>query len=173
MYCCLCRLCTVHAVGMPSGRRGRDRSWRRVISEKRAFPGRQASGIPGGRIPEWILWWCSRAAWDAGARARADGGPAFLEFTTYRFDVHHTFELLGQPAIPGRGGGSAVARPRPHRYPRRHEERALAPRPASVWHTRATSAFVSLGYIGSDSSSGKTRSAVLSSAQFSAPTRSR
>ena len=56
---------------------------------------------------------------------------------------------------------------------RRHEERALAPRLASVWHTRATSASVSLGYIGSDSSSGKTRSAVLSSAQFSAPTRSR
>lgn len=56
---------------------------------------------PGGRlrvfraaeIPEWILWWCSRATWDAVARARGDGGPAFLEFTTYRFDVHHTFEF--------------------------------------------------------------------------------
>lgn len=56
---------------------------------------------PGGRlrvfraaeIPEWILWWCSRATWDAVARARGDGGPAFPEFTTYRFDVHHTFEF--------------------------------------------------------------------------------
>ena len=30
---------------------------------------------------------------DAVARARGDGGPAFLEFTTYRFDGHHTFEF--------------------------------------------------------------------------------
>jgi pyruvate dehydrogenase E1 component alpha subunit len=34
-----------------------------------------------------------RATWDAVARARGDGGPAFLEFSTYRFDVHHTFEF--------------------------------------------------------------------------------
>jgi pyruvate dehydrogenase E1 component alpha subunit len=29
----------------------------------------------------------------AVARARSGGGPTFLEFSTYRFDVHHTFEI--------------------------------------------------------------------------------
>lgn len=111
-------------------------------------------------------------AFHTSARRRPLRVPAFLEFTTYRFDVHHTFEFWAD--LRYRDAEQVAGwRPRPHRYPRRHEERALAPRLASVWHTRATSASVSLGYIGSDSSSGKTRSAVLSSAQFSAPTRSR
>jgi acetoin:2,6-dichlorophenolindophenol oxidoreductase subunit alpha len=34
-----------------------------------------------------------RAVAEAVARARGGGGPAFLEFSTYRFDVHHTFEF--------------------------------------------------------------------------------
>ena len=129
MYCCLCRLCTVHAVGMPCGRRGRPLMAAGDFGEKsishvcaappfagsvdlrvreqpvRNQPSNRAGGgglhyRPGGRfrvfraaeIPEWILW-CSRATRDAVARARGDGGPAFLEFTTYRFDVHHTFEF--------------------------------------------------------------------------------
>jgi pyruvate dehydrogenase E1 component alpha subunit len=33
-----------------------------------------------------------RAAASAVARARAGGGPTFLECATYRFDAHHTFE---------------------------------------------------------------------------------
>ncbi len=131
MYCCLCRLCTVHAVGMPCGRRGRDRSWRRVISEKRAFPtsarrrplrvpwifvcenNQYATSLPiertvAGSITARAAGFgysgrqksrngsCGgvpRATCDAVARARGDGGPAFLEFTTHRFDVHHTFEF--------------------------------------------------------------------------------
>ena len=34
-----------------------------------------------------------QACGEAVARARAGGGPVFLEFATYRFEGHHTFEL--------------------------------------------------------------------------------
>jgi len=50
-------------------------------------------GIPGGRNPGMDPVVVFRATRDAVARARGDGGPAFLEFSTYRFDVHHTFEF--------------------------------------------------------------------------------
>ena len=53
----------------------------------------EAFGIPAGTHdgmdPEVVL----RATADAVARARSGGGPSFLEFTTYRFEGHHTFEL--------------------------------------------------------------------------------
>jgi pyruvate dehydrogenase E1 component alpha subunit len=52
-----------------------------------------AFGIPAescdGMDPEVVLDAASRAV----GRARGGGGPAFLEFSTYRFGGHHTFEL--------------------------------------------------------------------------------
>lgn len=52
----------------------------------------EAFGIPSstvdGQDPEAVL----AAAGEAVARARAGGGPSFLECLTYRFDAHHTFE---------------------------------------------------------------------------------
>lgn len=52
-----------------------------------------ACGIPAtshdGMDPEVV----HEAAAAAVARARLGGGPAFLEFRTYRFEGHHTFEL--------------------------------------------------------------------------------
>jgi acetoin:2,6-dichlorophenolindophenol oxidoreductase subunit alpha len=52
----------------------------------------EAFGIPAGRHdgmdPEVVLAATTRAV----AQARGGGGPAFLEFSTYRFDGHHTFE---------------------------------------------------------------------------------
>lgn len=53
----------------------------------------EAFGIPAvtvdGQDPEVVR----DAAAEAVARARAGGGPAFLECLTYRFGPHHTFEL--------------------------------------------------------------------------------
>jgi acetoin:2,6-dichlorophenolindophenol oxidoreductase subunit alpha len=52
-----------------------------------------AFGIPAsshdGMDPQIVL----AAAEQAVARARSGGGPSFLEFSTYRFEGHHTFEL--------------------------------------------------------------------------------
>ncbi|MFC0628786.1 thiamine pyrophosphate-dependent dehydrogenase E1 component subunit alpha [Kribbella deserti] len=52
----------------------------------------RAFGIPAftidGQDPEAVL----AAAATAVKRARAGGGPTFLECLTYRFDAHHTFE---------------------------------------------------------------------------------
>ncbi len=52
-----------------------------------------AFGIPAATVdgmdPEPVF----AAVAQAVARARAGEGPAFLEFLTYRFDGHHTFEL--------------------------------------------------------------------------------
>jgi TPP-dependent pyruvate/acetoin dehydrogenase alpha subunit len=56
-----------------------------------------AFGIPAGTIdgmdPEVVL----EAASGAVARARARGGPTFLECLTYRFDAHHTWEHVARP----------------------------------------------------------------------------
>jgi acetoin:2,6-dichlorophenolindophenol oxidoreductase subunit alpha len=53
----------------------------------------EAFGIPAARHdgmdPEVVF----QATAVAVARARAGGGPSFLEFTCYRFEGHHTFEL--------------------------------------------------------------------------------
>ena len=52
----------------------------------------EAFGIPAGTYdgmdPEVVLDATARGV----ARARAGDGPTFLEFSTYRFDGHHTFE---------------------------------------------------------------------------------
>jgi acetoin:2,6-dichlorophenolindophenol oxidoreductase subunit alpha len=52
-----------------------------------------AFGIPAescdGMDPDVVL----AAAAKAVARARSGGGPSFIEFGTYRFEGHHTFEL--------------------------------------------------------------------------------
>jgi pyruvate dehydrogenase E1 component alpha subunit len=57
----------------------------------------RAFGIPAesidGMDPEAVL----AAATGAVARARAGGGPAFLECQTYRFDAHHTWEYTIRP----------------------------------------------------------------------------
>ncbi len=57
----------------------------------------EAFGIPAetidGMDPEAVL----AAASGAVARARAGGGPAFLECLTYRFDAHHTWEHRARP----------------------------------------------------------------------------
>jgi acetoin:2,6-dichlorophenolindophenol oxidoreductase subunit alpha len=59
-----------------------------------SITGRAAAfGIPAGSHdgmdPEVVLAATARAV----ARARAGGGPSFLEFSTYRYEGHHTFEL--------------------------------------------------------------------------------
>jgi acetoin:2,6-dichlorophenolindophenol oxidoreductase subunit alpha len=51
-----------------------------------------AFGIPGGTYDGQDPVIVFRATAAAVARARSGGGPSFLEFSTYRFDVHHTFE---------------------------------------------------------------------------------
>lgn len=47
------------------------------------------AGTYDGMDPDVVF----EATADAVARARAGEGPAFLEFSTYRFEGHHTFEL--------------------------------------------------------------------------------
>ena len=63
-----------------------------------SITGRAAAfGIPAetvdGMDPELVL----AAASAAVDRARAGGGPAFLECLTYRFDAHHTWEYQARP----------------------------------------------------------------------------
>ena len=70
MYCCLCRLCTVHAVGMPAAVGAGDRSWRRVISEKRAFP--MSARRRPLRVP-WIFV-CENNQYATSPSDRAGGG---------------------------------------------------------------------------------------------------
>lgn len=57
----------------------------------------EAFGIPAetvdGMDPEVVL----AAASAAVNRARAGGGPTFLECLTYRFDAHHTWEHVARP----------------------------------------------------------------------------
>jgi TPP-dependent pyruvate/acetoin dehydrogenase alpha subunit len=57
----------------------------------------EAFGIPAetidGMDPEAVL----EAASGAVTRARAGGGPTFLECLTYRFDAHHTWEYSVRP----------------------------------------------------------------------------
>jgi len=57
----------------------------------------EAFGIPAetidGQDPELVL----AAASAAVSRARAGGGPTFLECLTYRFDAHHTWEYQARP----------------------------------------------------------------------------
>jgi acetoin:2,6-dichlorophenolindophenol oxidoreductase subunit alpha len=52
-----------------------------------------AFGIPAGSYDGMDAGVVFDAASEAVARARAGGGPALLEFRTYRFGGHHTFEL--------------------------------------------------------------------------------
>ncbi len=63
-----------------------------------SIPGRaEAFGIPAetvdGMDPELV----QAAASAAVERARAGGGPSFLECLTYRFDAHHTWEHIARP----------------------------------------------------------------------------
>ena len=52
-----------------------------------------AFGIPGGTYDGMDPSVVFEATAAAVALARSGGGPTFLEFSTYRFDVHHTFEI--------------------------------------------------------------------------------
>jgi TPP-dependent pyruvate/acetoin dehydrogenase alpha subunit len=59
-----------------------------------SITGRAAAfGIPGGTYDGMDPSVVFQATAAAVARARSGGGPSFLEFSTYRFDVHHTFEI--------------------------------------------------------------------------------
>lgn len=50
----------------------------------------EAFGIPAAEVDGMDPEAVRAATLDAAARARAGGGPAFLECHTYRFDAHHT-----------------------------------------------------------------------------------
>jgi pyruvate dehydrogenase E1 component alpha subunit len=52
----------------------------------------EAFGIPAATVDGMDAEVVHEAAAAAVGRARAGGGPSFLEFATYRFDGHHTFE---------------------------------------------------------------------------------
>lgn len=52
----------------------------------------EAFGIPASTVDGMDARAVLAAAEEAVARARADGGPSFLECQTYRFDAHHTWE---------------------------------------------------------------------------------
>ena len=59
-----------------------------------SITGRAAAfGIPGGSYDGMDPAIVFRATAEAVARARGGAGPTLLEFSTYRFDVHHTFEF--------------------------------------------------------------------------------
>ncbi|MFF5232589.1 thiamine pyrophosphate-dependent dehydrogenase E1 component subunit alpha [Dactylosporangium sp. NPDC000521] len=57
----------------------------------------EAFGIPASTVdgsdPEAVL----AAATEAVERARAGGGPSFIECVAYRFDAHHTWEHAARP----------------------------------------------------------------------------
>lgn len=53
----------------------------------------EAFGIPSRTVDGQDVEVVLAAADEAVARARAGGGPTFLEFSTYRYHGHHTFEL--------------------------------------------------------------------------------
>lgn len=53
----------------------------------------EAFGIPSSLVDGQDVEVVYEAAEQAVARARAGGGPSLLEFSTYRFYGHHTFEL--------------------------------------------------------------------------------
>ena len=73
----------------------------------------EAFGIPAesvdGMDPEPVYAAVARAV----ARARAGEGPTFLEFRTYRFGGHHTFETATRLRYRDPGGGRRLAGPRP------------------------------------------------------------
>jgi TPP-dependent pyruvate/acetoin dehydrogenase alpha subunit len=52
-----------------------------------------AFGIPSSTVDGQDVEVVLAAAGKAVARARSGGGPTFLEFTTYRYHGHHTFEM--------------------------------------------------------------------------------
>jgi acetoin:2,6-dichlorophenolindophenol oxidoreductase subunit alpha len=56
-----------------------------------------AFGIPASRVDGMDAGTVYRAAAAAVDRARGGGGPTLLEFETYRFHGHHTFELKTRP----------------------------------------------------------------------------
>jgi pyruvate dehydrogenase E1 component alpha subunit len=53
----------------------------------------EAFGIPASTVDGMDAEVVLAAASEAVARARAGGGPSLLEFSTYRFHGHHTFEI--------------------------------------------------------------------------------
>jgi pyruvate dehydrogenase E1 component alpha subunit len=57
----------------------------------------EAFGIPSRTLDGMDVEVVYEAAAAAVARARAGDGPALLEFSTYRFDGHHTFEHRTRP----------------------------------------------------------------------------
>jgi acetoin:2,6-dichlorophenolindophenol oxidoreductase subunit alpha len=57
----------------------------------------EAFGIPAQTVDGMDAEVVYAAASSAVARARAGGGPAFLECVTYRFDAHHTWEYAVRP----------------------------------------------------------------------------
>jgi len=57
----------------------------------------EAFGIPASTLDGMDPVTVYEAACDAVERARSGGGPSFLEFMTYRFDAHHTWEHTARP----------------------------------------------------------------------------
>jgi pyruvate dehydrogenase E1 component alpha subunit len=53
----------------------------------------EAFGIPSATVDGQDVEVVLAAATEAVERARCGGGPSFLEFSTYRYEGHHTFEL--------------------------------------------------------------------------------
>jgi acetoin:2,6-dichlorophenolindophenol oxidoreductase subunit alpha len=57
----------------------------------------EAFGIPAATVDGMDPVTVLDAAREAVERARSGGGPSFLEFLTYRFDAHHTWEHTARP----------------------------------------------------------------------------
>ncbi len=85
--------------GYATSMRVEPRSPARITGRAAAF------GIPAATVdgmdPEAVL---RRDRRRPSTRARAGGGPTFLECLTYRFDAHHTLEHAARPALPHRRG---------------------------------------------------------------------
>lgn len=63
-----------------------------------SITGRAAAfGIPASTVDGMDAVTVFEEAREAVARARSGGGPSFLEFVTYRFDAHHTWEHTARP----------------------------------------------------------------------------